>query len=63
MLHFSEDPGITRFAATARQPYVRAVDADRCLRRHRNLWPFWDAVTASTAGFSGIRLRNARPRA
>ncbi|MET9267467.1 DUF6886 family protein [Amycolatopsis sp. NPDC004079] len=168
VLHFSEDPGITRFvphvAATARQPqpYVWAVDSARCpdywfprqcpramawatssttdadrerilggdervhaveyrwldalrtaelfayrlpaagfrpfgepethahvatepveplgpaepvgdlLRLHEeagiqlrvlpNLWPFWDAVTASTAGFSGIRLRNARPR-
>jgi hypothetical protein len=28
-----------------------------------NLWTFWDAVTASSLGFSGIRLRNARPRA
>ncbi|GAA1022706.1 MULTISPECIES: DUF6886 family protein [Amycolatopsis] len=166
VLHFSEDPGITRFvphvAATARQrdPYVWAVDAARCpdywfprgcpramawatpsttdvdrerilggdervhaveyrwlealrtvklfayrlpsasfrpfgehahvatepveplgpaepvgdlLRLHEeagiqlrvlaNLWPFWDAAAASTAGFSGIRLRNARPRA
>lgn len=26
------------------------------------LWPWWDAVIASTVGFSGIRLRNARPR-
>ncbi|MDQ3404147.1 MAG: hypothetical protein M3548_12225 [Actinomycetota bacterium] len=26
------------------------------------LWPFWDAVTTSTLGFSGIRMRNARPR-
>ncbi|MGW7532698.1 DUF6886 family protein [Amycolatopsis sp. NPDC054798] len=33
------------------------------LRVLANLWPFWDAVTASTAGFSGIRLRNAQPRA
>jgi hypothetical protein len=32
------------------------------LRVLANLWPFWDAVTASTAGFSGIRLLNARPR-
>jgi hypothetical protein len=32
------------------------------LRVLANLWPFWDAVTASTLGFSGIRLRNARPR-
>jgi hypothetical protein len=32
------------------------------LRVLDNLWPFWDAVVASTVGFSGIRLRNARPR-
>ncbi|MDX8048732.1 hypothetical protein SK571_05025 [Lentzea sp. BCCO 10_0798] len=151
VLHFSEDPSITRFvphrAATARQPgeYVWAVDAGRSpdywfprqcpramawtsttrvhaieygwlermrtvelyayrfdirrfqpfedhahvatepvvplgpaervgdlfalheeagieLRVLANLWPFWDAVTASTLEFSGIRLRNALPR-
>lgn len=27
-----------------------------------NLWAFWDDVAASTLGFSGIRLRNARAR-
>jgi len=32
------------------------------LRVLPNLWPFWDAVVGSTLGFSGIRLRNARPR-
>ena len=32
------------------------------LRVLDNLWPFWDAVTGSTTGFSGIRLRNATPR-
>jgi hypothetical protein len=32
------------------------------LRLLENLWPYWDEVTASTVGFSGIRLRNARPR-
>lgn len=32
------------------------------LRVLPNLWTFWDAVTASTLGFSGIRLRNAAPR-
>jgi hypothetical protein len=32
------------------------------LRVLENLWPFWDEVIASTLGFSGIRLRNARPR-
>lgn len=32
------------------------------LRVLPDLWPFWDAVRASTLGFSGIRLRNAKPR-
>jgi hypothetical protein len=32
------------------------------LRVLSNLWTFWDAVITSTLGFSGIRLRNARPR-
>jgi hypothetical protein len=32
------------------------------LRVLPNLWPLWDAVVDSTLGFSGIRLRNARPR-
>ncbi len=27
-----------------------------------NLWPLWDRVIASSLEFSGIRLRNARPR-
>ncbi|WP_367128186.1 DUF6886 family protein [Saccharothrix sp. HUAS TT1] len=31
------------------------------LRLTTNLWPFWHRVTTSTLGFSGIRLRNARP--
>lgn len=32
------------------------------LRVLGNLWELWDAVVASTLGFSGIRLRNAAPR-
>jgi hypothetical protein len=32
------------------------------LRLLSNLWPYWDQVIASTVGFSGIRLHNARPR-
>ena len=32
------------------------------LRVLPNLWSFWDAVTASTLRFSGIRLHNALPR-
>lgn len=37
-------------------------DAGIQLRVLPNLWEFWDAVAASTLGFSGIRLRNALPR-
>ncbi|WP_426512487.1 DUF6886 family protein [Dactylosporangium sp. McL0621] len=32
------------------------------LRVLPNLWPFWDEVIAGSMAFSGIRLRNARPR-
>lgn len=32
------------------------------LRIVPNLWPIWDRVVASTLEYSGIRLRNARPR-
>lgn len=32
------------------------------LRVLPNLWPFWDRVVTTSLGFSGIRLRNARPR-
>lgn len=32
------------------------------LRVLPNLWDFWDAVIAGSLRFSGIRLRNARPR-
>jgi hypothetical protein len=32
------------------------------LRLLANVWPFWDEVVTSTVGFSGIRMRNARPR-
>ena len=31
------------------------------LRVLPRLWSFWEAVTTSTLGFSGIRLRNALP--
>lgn len=30
------------------------------LRLAHSLWPWWEVVIASTVGFSGIRLRNAR---
>ena len=32
------------------------------LRVLPQLWTFWDSVTTTTLGHSGIRLRNARPR-
>ncbi|GII28425.1 hypothetical protein Pmi06nite_18670 [Planotetraspora mira] len=32
------------------------------LRVLNNLWPFWDAVTTTSLGFSAIRMRNGRPR-
>jgi hypothetical protein len=32
------------------------------LRVLDNLWPYWDSVITSSVGFSGIRLRNAKPR-
>ena len=32
------------------------------LRLLDNLWPFWDEVITSSVGYSGIRLRNAKPR-
>ncbi len=38
-------------------------DAGIQLRVLDNLWGFWGAATASSLGFSGIRLRNARRRA
>ncbi|WP_407676936.1 DUF6886 family protein [Phytohabitans aurantiacus] len=47
-----------RVWATFRQ--VARVDGQ--LRVLDNLWPFWECVIISTLGFSGIRLRNARPR-
>ncbi|MBO0870555.1 MAG: hypothetical protein J2P15_18525 [Micromonosporaceae bacterium] len=37
-------------------------DAGIQLRVVDNLWPYWDAVVASSLGFSGIRLHNAKPR-
>ncbi|MFH8748192.1 DUF6886 family protein [Streptomyces rimosus] len=36
-------------------------DAGIQLRVLDNLWGFWDEVITSTLGFSGIRLRNAKP--
>ncbi|MGK5679177.1 DUF6886 family protein [Actinoplanes sp. URMC 104] len=42
--------------------FAHHAEAGIQLRVLDNLWPFWDEVVASTLGFSGIRLRNARPR-
>ena len=40
----------------------RHMEAGIELRVTHDLWPLWDRVVASTLCFSGIRLRNARPR-
>ncbi len=42
--------------------FQRHAEAGIQLRVLDNLWTFWDTVTVSTVGFSGIRLRNATPR-
>jgi hypothetical protein len=49
-------------AEPVRDLFVLHDEAGIELRVLDNLWGFWDDVVASTLGFSGIRLRNARPR-
>jgi hypothetical protein len=41
---------------------ARHAEAGIELRIVKSLWPLWDRVVASTLEFSGMRLRNARPR-
>ena len=41
----------------------RHAEAAIELRTPLNLWPLWDDVVTSTLEFSGMRLRNALPRA
>jgi hypothetical protein len=38
------------------------ADAEIELRALPSLWPLWDEVVSSTLEYSGMRLRNARPR-
>lgn len=42
---------------------ARHADAGIELRIVPSIWPLWDRVVTSTLEFSGIRLRNAGPRA
>jgi hypothetical protein len=42
--------------------FARHDQAGIELRVVSNLWPFWDVTITTTLGYSGIRLRNARPR-
>lgn len=51
-----------RFAAKDFRTFARPDEAGIGLRVVRDLWPFVDAVATGTPAFSGIRLRNARPR-
>jgi hypothetical protein len=53
VLHFSEDPAIRRFV-----PHM-AVTAQQA---GAYVFAFWDAVTVSTLGYSGIRLKSAAAR-
>jgi hypothetical protein len=69
---FGGDPWHAHVAVEPVEPLGPAQPVGDVLRCHAeagiqlrvldNLWAFWDAVIASTVGFSGIRLRNARPR-
>jgi uncharacterized protein DUF6886 len=43
-------------------PVLEHARAGIELRVMNDLWPLWDRVITSTLEFSGIRLRNARPR-
>jgi len=69
------DDGPEPYASVCEKPVVPLGPAERVgdllslheeagiqLRVLPNLWNFWDAAIASSLGFSGIRLRNARPR-
>lgn len=73
---FSEDGDGRGHAVVATEPVVPLGPPERvgdlfelheeagiALRVLPRLWPFWDAVRASSLGWSGIRLRNALPRA
>ena len=53
VLHFSEPVG--RLLQLHEETGIQ-------LRVLPNLWPFWDTVSTTTLGWSGIRLRNAAPR-
>ena len=70
---FAEDPEIAGYwvsretvepleLVTIDSLVTRHADAGIVLRAETNLWPLWDAVTASTLEWSGIRLRNAQPK-
>ena len=70
---FEPDPEVGGYWLS-REPVVplEVVELGNLLGRHSaagielrvvdNLWPLWDCVVASTLEFSGMRLRNARPR-
>jgi len=70
---FTEDPETAGYwTSRAAVDPLEIVEIDDLVGRHAaagivlrtaaNLWRLWDAVVGSTLEFSGIRLRNARPR-
>jgi hypothetical protein len=58
----SEEPVVPLELVELGDLFSRHAGAEIELRVVENLWPLWDRVVASTVEFSGIRLRNARPR-
>jgi hypothetical protein len=70
---FAEDPEVAGYWITRESvDPLELVSIDDLVGRHAaagivlrvasNLWPLWDEIVASTLEYSGIRLRNARPR-
>ena len=70
--HGDDDPPVARVATRAVRPLGPPEPVGDLLALHAaagielrlvdSVWPWWDAVITSTVEFSGIRLRNARPR-
>ncbi|MCP2321832.1 hypothetical protein HDA40_000339 [Hamadaea flava] len=70
--HPIHEDGHAYVATTTVEPLGPAEPVGDLLTTHRDaaielrltttLWPWWDEVITSTLAFSGIRLRNARPR-
>lgn len=58
----SAEPVVAEERVPMDQLVDRHADAGIELRIVSSLWPWWDEVASSTAGFSGIRLSNSTSR-